>query len=123
MNTILDSIYQSIIYVTSDSFFWPSMAITTMIGLFIGAVLYDGCIREIKKLIISMLAYAFMVITVTVERIVPSFFDGVFRIHNPFAGTVTVLAVTLFYLLGMVIGILITKYAHPNHVSFPKIKK
>ena len=38
MNLILSEI----IYVISDSFFLPSMAFTTMLGIFIGAVIYDG---------------------------------------------------------------------------------
>lgn len=104
----------SFLYVISDGYFWPSMAVTTMIGLFIGSVIYDGCVQEIKKFMISMLAYAFMIITVTTERILPLFYDGVFRTHRPFSSIATVLLVTLFYLLGMWLGVLTTKKAHPD---------
>lgn len=116
MITIFNSLISSFAYVAKDSYFLPSMAITVIIGLFIGAVLYDGCVQEIKKLIISMLAYAIMIIAVTTERIIPSFFDGVVRVHQPFAGVATVISITIFYVLGMVIGILVTKHAHPDHV-------
>lgn len=111
MNLILNSF----IYVMSDGFFWPSMAITVMIGIFVGSTVYDGCVAEMKKMILSLFIYAGIIITVTSSRIFPSLFDGVNRVHNPFSGIATILLVTIFYLLGMCLGVCITKHAHPTH--------
>jgi len=112
---MISTFVNSLLYVVADPFFWPSMAITVIIGIFIGSVVYDGCVQEIKKFMISMLAYVFMIVAVTTERIYPSLIDGVERVHNPFAGISTVLLVTIFYLLGMWLGVLVTKKAHPEH--------
>lgn len=111
----MNLIINSFIYVMSDGFFWPSMAITAMIGTFIGSTVYGGCVAEMKKMILSLFIYAGIIITVTSERIFPSLMDGVSRVHNPFAGISTILLVTLFYLLGMYLGVCITKHAHSEH--------
>jgi len=108
-------IFNSFAYVISDGFFWPSMAVTVMIGLFVGSTIYDGCVAEVKKMIISLFIYAGIIITITSERIYPSLIDGIERVHNPFAGITTILTVTIFYLLGMLVGVLVTKHAHPEH--------
>ena len=110
--SLLQSLLNSFIYVISDVYFWPSMAVIVMIGIFIGSVLYDGCIKEIKKMVVSLSIYALLIITVTSERVIPDFADGRFIIHHPFSGVSTVILVTLFYLIGTYLGVKITKHAH-----------
>ena len=112
---ILQSFIESATYVASDAYFLPSMAATAIIGLFVGAVVYDGCVQDLKKMLISLFSYATLIMMVTAERVIPSFYDGVFRTHHPFSGIATILSVTLFYLLGMVVGVWITNKAHPQH--------
>jgi len=109
---IMQSLWESILYVIADGYFWPSMAIIVMIGLFVGSTIYDGCIKEIKKMLISLSIYGLMIIAVTSSRVVPDFFDGRFLVHHPFSGVATVLLVTIFYSLGLFIGVKITRHAH-----------
>lgn len=104
-----------IIYVISDPFFLPSMAFTTMMGLFIGAVIYNGDIREVKKMLLSLFSYALLIITVTLTRVVPQIpleINGVQPGVHPFASIITIFTVTIFYLLGTYLGVRITKKAH-----------
>jgi len=103
----------SLKYITSDNFFWGSMAMVSIIGAFIGAVIYDGVLREVKKTIVVILAYAFLIITVTLERVIPQL-DRITpeSLYMPFAGIETILIITLFYILGMLLGVFLTKKAH-----------
>lgn len=109
---MIQSIWDSIIYVMSDAYFWPAMGIIVMMGLFVGSTLYDGCIKEVKKMVISLSIYALMIIAVTSSRVVPLFFDNRFIKHHPFSGIATVLLVTIFYLLGIWIGVKVTNHVH-----------
>lgn len=100
-------------YVTNDSYFWISMSITTCIGIFIGAVLYDGLLNEVKKLVFSILSYAFLILMTNVSRIMPIINSGsVHDTKQPFAGTVTILFVTIFYLFGLWLGVYTVNKAH-----------
>ncbi len=103
----------SLKYITSDNFFWGSMAMVSIIGAFIGAVIYDGVLREVKKAIVVILAYAFLIITITSERVIPQL-DRITSesLYMPFAGIETILIVTIFYSLGMFLGVYLTKKAH-----------
>ena len=43
-------IYKAAIYVMSDPFFWPSMAFTTLVGIFVGAVIHNGDMHRSERL-------------------------------------------------------------------------
>lgn len=109
---IMQALWESILYVISDPYFWPSMSAIVMIGIFIGSTLYDGCVKEIKKMLLSLSVYGLMIVTVTSSRVLPDFFDGRFVTHHPFSGVATVLLVTIFYSLGLFGGVRITKHVH-----------
>lgn len=110
--SLLQSLLSSFTYVISDVYFWPSMAVIMMIGVFIGSVLYDGCVKEVKKMVVSLSIYGLLIATVTSSRVIPDFAEGRFVLHHPFSGIATVVLVTLFYLLGIYLGVKITKHAH-----------
>jgi hypothetical protein len=101
-------------YVTMDQFFWISMAFTTIIGIYVSAAIYDGETREIKKFLIGLGAYATLIFITTCGRVFPQIINTIPRAqsHMPFASMITIFLVTTFYLIGMIIGIYITKYAH-----------
>lgn len=100
-------------YVIWDTFFWPAMAFTTIIGIFIGAVIYDGLLEDIKKMILSLTVYGLIIATVNITRIIPKFVDhSIVDPSKPLASTVTLILVTLFYLLGMYIGVQMVNKAH-----------
>jgi len=110
----MQSLWESIIYVMTDNFFWPSMAVTVIIGMFIGSALYDGCVQEVRKMILSLMIYASLITAVTSERVIPLFYDGVFRQHHPFSGIATIILVTIFYLLGMWLGVFVTNQSNKH---------
>jgi len=110
---ILQSFWQSVLYVIADGFFWPSMAVVVMIGVFIGSVLYDGCVKEIKKMLISVFAYAFMIMSVNFTRVLPQMgTEQIIDVRKPLASIGTIFLVTIFYLLGMWLGVMTTGHAH-----------
>ena len=108
-------------YVTSAPLFWASMGLTTSTAMFIGVLLYDGNVQQVGKGALGVGSYAFFLMFTTVPRVY-SRFDNVTRscIPGAFAGTTTIVLVTLFYMLGLVLGVLISrsrrqKYGNPLH--------
>lgn len=112
MNYLLASLN----YVTTDQFFWLAMGMTTVLGLFIGAVVYDGVIKDVKKVVIVLLSYVSILSFTNYARILPIIIkDGIHEQNQPLAGIVTILLVTFFYLLGMILGVFITNKAHKGN--------
>lgn len=102
---------ESIKYVVGDHYFLPSMAVVTMMGIFIGAVIYNGDVKEVKKVIAVVLTYASLLAMANFSRIIP-LLDTAKTSYQPLAGITTLLFVTLFYVLGMGWGVYLTKKAH-----------
>ena len=96
-------------YVINDSYFFPSMAFTVMIGLFIGSIIYNGDVTQVKKMIASILCYMILIITVNLTRVMPQITSEQIK---PLAFCVTVLLITVFYLFGTFLGVMITKRAN-----------
>jgi hypothetical protein len=111
----MNILFSSFFYVIQDTYFWPSMAFTVMVGIFIGSVIYDGDLVQIKKLIFSLIAYMSLLLMVNLGRILPEI-SVVSEPHKPVAATVTMVVVTLFYLFGMWLGVKITQKAHPGRI-------
>lgn len=111
---MLNYISASFTYITQDQYFWYAMAFTTIIGQFISAAIYDGETKEIKKFLIGLGAYASLIVMTTSARVWPILLSGREIQHNgqPLAGIETIVIVTVFYLLGMVIGVFTTRHAH-----------
>jgi len=113
---MIDIILQAFKYVTSDFYFWPSMTFTTMVGIFIGAVIYDGDVREVRKGLIALASYVLLLATVNLTRVIPEI--GAASVpYKPIAGIVTMILVTVFYLFGMWLGVKITKRAHKGRTD------
>jgi hypothetical protein len=98
-------------YILGAPYFWGAMGFTTAIGMFTGALLYDGRIDQTGKGILSVLSYASMIIWMNLTRvsnILHGNLDiGHSQIGMAFAGTATVIAVTIAWLVGMLLGVLI----------------
>lgn len=99
-------------YVFSEPYFWPSMAFTTMIAIFIGSVIYDGDLSEIKKMLVSLLAYSLLLVVANYTRIAKDL--PIVTSPKPLAFLVTLIVVSIFYVLGTFIGAWITKRAHKD---------
>lgn len=107
---MINSFFESLFYIMADQYFLLSMATTVMIGIFLGATLYDGLIAKLWKALISLSCYGFLMIATTTTRIIPVIEADTFRLHHPFSGVATVIAVSFFYFLGMTIGVFTTYF-------------
>jgi len=107
---------QEILYIIKDPFFLPSMTFVTMIGVFIGAVLYDGEIKQLKRMLLSLFCYAGLIVAVTLTRVIPRVKLGLITIH-PYAQIITIFVVTIFYLLGTFVGVKIIKHTHNKRIK------
>lgn len=108
---MINIIWQSILYVTGDPFFWASMGFTTMVGIFVGAVIYDGQVDQIKKLIAALTSYVILLLVVNLTRVIPEMIMAT-NPFKPIASAVTTVIVTIFYLFGMWLGVKLVKRAH-----------
>lgn len=104
---------ESFKYVTGDLFFLPSMAVVVIMSLFVGATVFNGDVKLLSKYIFTFFTYSLLLTFVNLTRIVPDIFNSpIVYIGKPLAGTLTNLFVTVAYLLGIYLGVLITKKAH-----------
>ena len=102
---IFASFLDSLIYIMSDQYFLLSMAATVMIGIFLGATLYNGLLNRLWKALISLSSYGLLMVATTSTRVIPMIEQGVFERHHPFSGVVQ-LSVSVFYFY-MTIGVLL----------------
>lgn len=107
---------ESLKYVTSDPYFVLAMSLTSCTGIFIGAVLYGGLMGEARKAIVAVLSYVGLLVASNVSRVLPIIARGGFHeTYQPFAGLATILLVTLFYVIGVILGVRVTCRAHNCH--------
>jgi hypothetical protein len=94
-------------YVYNQPYFWGSMAFTTIIGMCIGAIIYDGLLNEVKKACLTVSAYSIIVIAVTLTRTFPqiNLAKAMGMGYQVFANMATVFIVTIFYILGMLLSV------------------
>lgn len=100
----------SIIYVMSDPFFWPSMSFTTMVGIFIGAVIHDGDTKQLNNTLLSLAAYGTLILVTNLTRVLPLVGNSI-NPAKPLASIATTLLVSIFYLLGLFIGVKLVEHA------------
>lgn len=104
---------QAILYVISDPFFWPSMGFTASIGVFVGSVIYDGVLSDLKKMLFSLMSYAILIVSVSLARVVPQIATmEPTKVYQPFASIITIFVVSIFYGIGTYLGVCLTKKAH-----------
>ena len=100
------SIWEIVAYVSNGSGFWGSMGFATATAMIIGALLYDGRSYDLKKGVITIFTYSFFIFITIFSRILPVLPRVAEKnIPQAFASLTTILLVTLFYLLGLVLGV------------------
>lgn len=104
-------------YVFNGPYFWGSMGFTTAMGMFVGALLYDGNMKEANKGVLSVLSYFIMLFWVNGTRVnettsKPTFLLETMHPEYAHAGTVTLLAVTVAWVLGVLLGVGIFTYKY-----------
>lgn len=112
---MINLIMAAFFYVVNDPFFWPAMAFTSLTGIFVGAVVHDGDVGQVKRTLISISSYMALIITVNLSRILPKLDINTITsplVSQPFASTETLIFVTVFYLFGIWLGVRLVRRAH-----------
>ena len=104
-------------YVTSAPYFWHTMGATTASTVFLGAMLYNGDLRRLSRGLIALLPYTALLIATNIIRISDKLeqTSGASNHVTAWAGTVTILYLTFFYVLGLLIGVVTTGSVHTNN--------
>lgn len=105
-----ESIYQSALYVISAPLFYTSMGLTAMTSIFIGAAMYNGEVKAATKGILAISSYAGLLLLTTIPRVIerlgrPEVIFNQERTSMAYAGAVTIFFLTIWYVLGMIIGV------------------
>lgn len=102
---------KSMEYVANQNLFWGSMGFTVAIAIFVGAMLFDGNIEQSKKGMVAVGTYAFMLVWTTGVRILPNAIerDFVYNDGRALASIATIVYITLFWMIGVMIGVNIFK--------------
>lgn len=98
----------TILYVISAPYFWQTMSMITSCAIFIGAIVFNGEVRTVLKGVVAIGVYALFLTLTNIIRISN---QVITNYSQAYAGTVTIGFITFFYLLGMFMGVLITKKA------------
>lgn len=104
---MFNDIISSINYITSASFFYPTMGMTAAASIFLGAAFYNGEIRQMWKAIIVITTYAALLLLTITSRVVESLGNPEIphNTHLAYASTITIFFLTIYYILGIIIGV------------------
>jgi hypothetical protein len=109
MNPLIE-IATSSAYVAQTPQFWPSMGTIMAISVFIGAIIYDGQMREATRGIITLVSYCTLLFWMTISRVMQNYKPGYLHPEFIWAGAVTILITSLFFILGILLGVTVFKY-------------
>lgn len=97
-------------YVIDVPYFWGSMGITTSIAMFVGAAIYDGRLDQVSKALLSVISYVGMMLWVSLSRISHAIETNQANFTKmALAGPMSVVILTLFWLLGVFMGVMLFK--------------
>ncbi len=107
-------ILKSIEYVVSVPYFWPTMGSVTAISIFIGSMIFDGHTRDSLKALIAILVYAAFLFFVQINRILyySQNSDSIKYTYMSYAQSVTLVFITFFWILGVILGTVTTRLVH-----------
>lgn len=105
-------------YVISDPYFYGSMAVTILMGMFIGAIIYNGDFQQVKKGLISIISYFILIVITQLARIFPKLTDvSENQYHQPLAAIETIIFITIAYIFGMIWAVILVRKAHNGNIS------
>jgi hypothetical protein len=104
---MFENIVISINYVTNASFFYQTMGMTAATSIFIGAALYNGEVSQMWKGAIVLTTYTGLLLMTTMTRVFETLTNPNIPHNVPlaYAGAITIIFLTLYYILGMIIGV------------------
>jgi hypothetical protein len=113
---MFEILLQSASYVINASGFYPAMGMTAMTSIFIGAAIYNGELKQATKGMITVGSYAALLLMTNLPRIFDKLSDISTQEHNAmaYAGSVTIFFLTIWYLLGMIIGVYTVQQARKH---------
>ncbi len=115
---MLSTFVESINYVTSAPFFYQAVGITAVNGIWIGAVLYNGEVKTMWKGVITIGCYAVLMLVTNIPRVYSRLPNvATENIPMAYASTVTILLVTLWYILGIIIGVITVQHSHQKKLE------
>ncbi|MDE2233520.1 MAG: hypothetical protein KGJ90_05430 [Patescibacteria group bacterium] len=103
-------------YVVNAPYFWLSMGLVAGVSVFVGAIIYDGDLKTAWKGIISILTYGFFIFEITFTRILH--LENGLSVQDPtrYGGLLTILFVTIFWVIGMLLGVFASKKTHKRSI-------
>lgn len=111
---VANEIVKSLVFVAEADYFYQAMAIVTIMASMIGSMVYNGDLSSIRKAIVSIFCYAIMLMFTNISRLInypDLLLPKEMTMGQQFNGTVTVVYVTFFYMLGLSLGVFIHKRA------------
>jgi large-conductance mechanosensitive channel len=106
----LFNLVETFVYISQAPFFWASMGLITGIGMFIGSIIYNGDVKAISKAIITLIVYITLLSSINFTRIYSVFCTvGIQSSVMAFGGVLTSIVISLFYITGMFVGVVLTK--------------
>ena len=113
----IEHLRQSVSMVINAPYFLGSMGFTVAIAMFVGAIIYDGLIEQAKKATVGLFCYIAMLLWVNLIRISEglskfeqSAIDQTPNFANAYNGVVTIFFLTIFWHLGVLIGVNIFRF-------------
>lgn len=103
---------ETIYYVVNTPGFWSALGYTIASAMFVGSIIYNGELRLAMKGVATILSYVLFLLIITTSRV--SFIassEGIQSLVRAEAGITTIYITSVAYVLGMVLGVLITSYA------------
>ena len=105
-------------YVTQAPYFWQTMGWITACAMFLGATIYNG-VSKLTKWLVTTIPYTILIMVTNIIRIHQFDVNGHIQAY---AGTMTILFVSFFYFLGMIVGVgLLNCFVKKGHICKFKI--
>lgn len=94
------------------------MGLTTSIAMFVGASIYNGNFEQAKKGVFAVGSYGTMLAWTIFSRVLPNALERnfVYSDGRAFAGLVTIIYVTIFWMLGIGMGVTVYKWTKKKSV-------
>lgn len=98
-------------YVVNVPYFWITMGTIVSIAMFIGALIFNSDIRALTKSLISLTIYESFLVFVQFNRInnYYTFTEKNQNKYMAYAQMVTLVYITTFWVLGLIIGVIVSR--------------
>lgn len=110
----INYLQQSFNYVTSVPYFWQSMGMIVSISMILSVLLFDHNLKLVIRSAFTKLIFIFTLLLVTYQRLENSIKIGVTDLEKnaatPLASLITIIIISFFWFVGIVLAILIISY-------------